>query len=517
MPSTSTSQTIIPEKHKHVLTGDIEESITEIGELLAKAFFSGGVPFNFIENDYFQQFLSRVCPSCNVISRYRLANPLLSKTFKEVKQGIDLSIQASENLCLVADSWTNIRGESVMNFVITTPKPFFYDVIFIDTNQHTGEYIAREISKIIRRIGPDKVKAVVTDNAANMKAAWSILEKEFHNLVCYGCASHATNLLLKDVLNLPWAASPIGEVKAIAKWFRKHPRAYSILKKAQREKLGYEIALALPVETRWLSYSKCLESVLSTRVPLQIAALELASSELRCLLQDTWWEKAEELRDIIKPITEVIIDLERDTPRLSLVNQHYFSLMKMAVQLPGNQNKNLIEKIAARFNFIKKPVMTVAHILDPKHSAFSYEIESLQDVQQFLWERHPQDELGDIYTELLLFNSKSPPFDSPVIWDAAKKLDPIVWWKKHTSLSPRLANLAITVLSMPASAAASERNWSNFGFIHNGIRNRLNDSKAFKLVYIYSNLRLQRKIRNSELWFTEEELEEEEKEEEEDF
>ncbi|KAL1916618.1 uncharacterized protein VTP21DRAFT_5322 [Calcarisporiella thermophila] len=93
------------------------------------------------------------------------------------------------------------------------------------------------------------------------------------------------------------------------------------------------------IETRWLSYSKCMESVLSSRLPLQIAALELASEELRCLLQDPWWDKAEELRNIIKPITDVIIDFERDITRLSLVNQHYFSLMKMAVQLPDNQNK----------------------------------------------------------------------------------------------------------------------------------------------------------------------------------
>ncbi|KAL1914977.1 uncharacterized protein VTP21DRAFT_7682 [Calcarisporiella thermophila] len=285
IPSSST--TINLGKHKRILPEAAEEDITEVDELLAKALFSEGVAFDFVENEYFRQFLKKIRPGYNPISRSRLADSILSKIFGDVKQELDQSLENSENICLLTDS-TSIRGEVVMIFVITTPKPFFYDAIFTDANQYTGEYAANKISNTIRRIGPNKVKAVVTDNTATMKIAWSILEKEFSNLVCYGCALHATKLLLKDVLNLPWTVTIVGEVKAIAKWFINHPIPYSILKKIQREKLGHEIALTLPVEARWLSYSKCLESILSSRTPLQTAALELTSSELRCLLQDTW-------------------------------------------------------------------------------------------------------------------------------------------------------------------------------------------------------------------------------------
>src|SRR5436190_2788650 len=45
-------------------------------------------------------------------------------------------------------------------------------------------------------------------------------------------------------------------------------------------------------------------------------------------------------------------------------------------------------------------------------------------------------------------------------------------------------------LSISASNAASERNWSNFSFIQNIKRNRLTNERTFKLVSIYSNLRL---------------------------
>jgi hypothetical protein len=45
------------------------------------------------------------------------------------------------------------------------------------------------------------------------------------------------------------------------------------------------------------------------------------------------------------------------------------------------------------------------------------------------------------------------------------------------------------VFSLPVSAAACERNWSVYGFIHNKLRNKLSDERAQRLVYVYCNLR----------------------------
>ncbi len=48
-------------------------------------------------------------------------------------------------------------------------------------------------------------------------------------------------------------------------------------------------------------------------------------------------------------------------------------------------------------------------------------------------------------------------------------------------------------MSISASSAAAERNWLNFGFIHNLRWNRLTNKHAFKLVSIYSYFRTLRK------------------------
>ena len=43
---------------------------------------------------------------------------------------------------------------------------------------------------------------MVTDNAANMKTAWSKVEKSYPHITPIGCAAHALNLLLKDIMAL---------------------------------------------------------------------------------------------------------------------------------------------------------------------------------------------------------------------------------------------------------------------------------------------------------------------------
>eukprot|EP01038_Epipyxis_sp_PR26KG_P016473 gene16473-22471_t len=48
-------------------------------------------------------------------------------------------------------------------------------------------------------------------------------------------------------------------------------------------------------------------------------------------------------------------------------------------------------------------------------------------------------------------------------------------------------DVAFRVFSIPSSAAASERNWSTYGFIHSALRNRLKDERASKLVYVFFN------------------------------
>ncbi|XP_023732478.1 uncharacterized protein LOC111880296 [Lactuca sativa] len=72
----------------------------------------------------------------------------------------------------------------------------------------------------------------------------------------------------------------------------------------------------------------------------------------------------------------------------------------------------------------------------------------------------------------------------------ALTIDPIDWWSTYGAKTPNLAFVAKKVLSQPVSSSLAERNWSTYSYIHNVKRNRLNEKRADKLVYIHSNIQL---------------------------
>lgn len=76
--------------------------------------------------------------------------------------------------------------------IITTPKQFFYNAIYPETQRETGQFLSEQMIKIIEEVGPTKFLAVITDNAANIKAAWAIVTAKFPHIAC---VSHAFNLI----------------------------------------------------------------------------------------------------------------------------------------------------------------------------------------------------------------------------------------------------------------------------------------------------------------------------------
>ena len=109
----------------------------------------------------------------------------------------------------------------------------------------------------------------------------------------------------------------------------------------------------------------------------------------------------------------------------------------------------------------------------------------------FTSKKFGQKESVNLFIELVKFRQKSSPYNNETIWLSSTNLNPFIWWQSWPN--SELQQLAIKILSIPTSSAAAERNFSTFGFIHNKIRNRLQNERVKKLVYIYGNLRLYKK------------------------
>ena len=72
-------------------------------------------------------------------------------------------------------------------------KPIYIKSISTEETQLTGDNVAKIIKEVIAG-GVNKVTAVITNNTANMRAAWDILETEYPHIFCNGCAAHVFNL-----------------------------------------------------------------------------------------------------------------------------------------------------------------------------------------------------------------------------------------------------------------------------------------------------------------------------------
>ena len=98
--------------------------------------------------------------------------------------------------------------------------------------------------------------------------------------------------------------------------------------------------------------------------------------------------------------------------------------------------------------------------------------------------------------QLAQYRGKKGSFAWPwAFGEGAKNTPAYMWWDTHGSTTPELQTVARMVLAQPASASICERINSEFAFVKDRRRNSLAHSKANKLVGLFHNLRLLKRMR----------------------
>lgn len=97
-----------------------------------------------------------------------------------------------------------------------------------------------------------------------------------------------------------------------------------------------------------------------------------------------------------------------------------------------------------------------------------------------------------ILNQLIDYLHRVGRFGSQRCWIDADKMSVARFWQVHGE--DPLKKLMIRLHSQPASASATETNWSEWDCVQGKKRTRLNPVRANKLVYLYHNRRLARKL-----------------------
>ena len=106
-------------------------------------------------------------------------------------------------MSIVSDGWTNVKGKPLINVLGVSAT----GAIFLSTHDYSDKFkigmnIAKLLLKNIEAIGVYNVIQVITDNAANCKAAGTIIEDKYPNIFWSGCLVHTLNLLMHDIIKL---------------------------------------------------------------------------------------------------------------------------------------------------------------------------------------------------------------------------------------------------------------------------------------------------------------------------
>ena len=83
----------------------------------------------------------------------------------------------------MSDGWTNKKRRCFCNFLVNSPKrTVFLSSVDTSNMSKTANKVFEMLDAIVERIGEENVVQVVTDNAANYKAAGQLLMEKRKSL-----------------------------------------------------------------------------------------------------------------------------------------------------------------------------------------------------------------------------------------------------------------------------------------------------------------------------------------------
>jgi len=100
---------------------------------------------------------------------------------------------------IMSDGWTDKKRRFICNFLVNSPKGtiFLYSLDTSDISK-TCDKVFKMLDDVVEYVGEVNIVQVVTDNAANFKAARDLLMQKRERLYWTPCAAHNIDLIFED-------------------------------------------------------------------------------------------------------------------------------------------------------------------------------------------------------------------------------------------------------------------------------------------------------------------------------
>ncbi|KAE8738994.1 hypothetical protein FOCC_FOCC015516 [Frankliniella occidentalis] len=415
-------------------------------------------------------------------------------------ESVKSDISKAKALTIETDGWTNTRTEGIVNFFV---EP--------GIQREDANFIAEKLLAVINSVGAGRVLLLVTDNASAMKRAWRLVREEYSHIYTIGCGAHCLNLLFKDITKLPVFRDLISSAKDVVK-IRKHRQLNAIFKSKQKLNYGESAsALVLPSPTRFGGSYLMLVSLQKNKVALGETVLtdatEVPAAVKTTVLDDAFWEKMSFFLRFMKPVVEGTHLIEADDAKLS-------HMVKICMKIKDLANEALNEDSVIPLGAVQRIKSAVIHritkfcifdihlatyLIDPVFAGEGLSDTECQRAIEVIEAiaAHLKENTEKVVENLAQFTTKTNFYDNEKMWKRALTLNSITWWDFYCKNQP-LHPIAVRLLSLLPSACPCERIWSEYGYVHNKVRNRLNNKKVEKEVAIKHNLNLSQQCSEAE-------------------
>ncbi|CAG8798715.1 26141_t:CDS:2 [Dentiscutata erythropus] len=196
------------------------------------------------------------------------------------------------------------------------------------------------------------------------------------------------------------------------------------------------IALVLTVDTRWTSTFECLDHVLQTQAAIYAIltedGIELDENIKAIIVDYTVWADIKKLRNFLEPFIIFIRQLESDEPYLSSAYKILQDLKKKIinnVQIPVELRDNTLQAARNRWvNFLYNPAIIVAYMLDPRYRGEDLDLQIWADIiNNEVIRIAGVDNENQVLDELAEYIGKSGGFARKMLTQKADKLVYIYW------------------------------------------------------------------------------------------
>ncbi|CAJ2660805.1 unnamed protein product [Trifolium pratense] len=249
---------------------------------LVKMFVGAELPFRFVENEFFINFVKVLQPRFDIPSRTTLRRAIWSLFDGERERLKQFISKHCGRVCLTTDTWTSVQNLNYMSLTahFIDKKWNLHKKIlnFCQITGHTGKIIVKEVETCLNSWELNQVFSITVDNASSngvvvrfmkgwMNANNCLILKG--NYIHMRCCVHVLSSIVKE--GLKENDDSVTRIRATLKYVKGScERMHNFKKIVERANTTYKGIVCLNVETRWNSTYLMLQAALKYKTTFEL-------------------------------------------------------------------------------------------------------------------------------------------------------------------------------------------------------------------------------------------------------